>query len=114
MPAGMSSAPLRRLHGPQSNWMFATVLAPPLLHGMTWSKCRSVVKPHWRHRPPSLAETAILTSWGMDLVFRSPTGAWTSGSQNLQPGGAWGRTGQAASPAAATSRARALATQEAD
>src|ERR1700731_1254646 len=98
MPAGMSSAPLRRLHGPHSSWMFATVLAPPLLHAMTWSKCSSVVEPHWRHRPPSLAATAILTSWGMDLVFLSPTGAWPSGTQNCQPGGAWGQDGSGCQP----------------
>jgi hypothetical protein len=63
--------------------MFATVLAPPLLHGMTWSKCSSVAEPDWRHRPPSLAATAILTPYGMDLVFRSPVGAWRSGTWNL-------------------------------
>jgi hypothetical protein len=27
------------LQAPHSNWMFATVLAPPRLIGITWSKC---------------------------------------------------------------------------
>ena len=62
--------------------MFATVLAPPLLTGMMWSKCRFSVCPHCRQRPPSRAETAILTSCEIRRVCRSPTGSgiWRCGS----------------------------------
>jgi hypothetical protein len=39
-------APFARLHAPHSSWMFATVLAPPRLIGITWSKCNWAVEPH--------------------------------------------------------------------
>jgi len=65
--------------------MLSTVFGPPLLHGITWSKCSSLFEPHWRHRPPSLTATSIFTSCGMARVLRSPDGAalrdiWTSSS----------------------------------
>src|SRR5579859_760294 len=93
MSAGISSAPLRRLHGPHRSWMFATVLAPPLLQGITWSKCSSVVEPHWRHLPRSLAATLILTSCGMARELRSPSGATSSVTPGCQSGGRYGQDG---------------------
>jgi len=59
--------------------MFATVLAPPRLIGITWSKCSSCVEPHWRHRPPSRADTAIFTSWVIARLARSPVGGGMGG-----------------------------------
>jgi hypothetical protein len=41
-----SFAALDRLQGAHSSWMFATVLAPPRLTGITWSKCSFSVDPH--------------------------------------------------------------------
>lgn len=35
---GMSSAPLRQLHGPHRSWMLFTVLVPPRDQGILWSK----------------------------------------------------------------------------
>jgi hypothetical protein len=75
MPAGMSSAPLRRLHGPQSNWMFST------LFGSALAPRDDVVVVEVRGRAALAAPSAVpgsngnLNVLGMDLVFRSPTGA---------------------------------------
>jgi hypothetical protein len=73
--------------------MFATVLAPPLLTGMMWSKCRFCVEPHWRQRPPSRAETAILTSCGICRLCRSPTGSGMWRRSGGVPAGGTGGAG---------------------
>jgi hypothetical protein len=69
--------------------MFATVLAPPRLIGITWSKCSSRVEPHWRHRPPSRADTAIFTSWVMARLARSPVGGGMGEAASGCVNGSW-------------------------
>lgn len=75
------SAPLRRLHSPQSSWRLSTVVAPPRVTGMTWSYCRSNLLPHSAHWPPSRSNTARRTSRGMG--WRCPWGRGCRPSSTL-------------------------------
>jgi hypothetical protein len=71
--------------------MLSVVFAPPLLHGITWSKCSSLFDPHWRQRPPSLAATSIFTSCAMTRLLGSPTGAAGLGAEMDDGSGSWPR-----------------------
>ena len=72
--------------------MFFSVAAPPFDHGITWSKWISSVEPHCRQRPMSLRMTAALTSFGMYLECRSPSGGGVGAAGSSGGAGGAGET----------------------